>query len=184
MGMDVSEEVAMGAEYLLSHHGGTLILDADALNSLAQYRFDELSALFKNASCEVVLTPHPREFARLLGISCEEVVENALTLSQRYAKEWGVTILLKGAATVITDGTRTLISGSGTAGQAKGGSGDVLSGVIAGLCASALKGFEGAFCAAYLCGLAAELATAEVGEYSLTATDVIAYLGKAFLQLK
>jgi NAD(P)H-hydrate repair Nnr-like enzyme with NAD(P)H-hydrate dehydratase domain len=59
----------------------------------------------------------------------------------------------------------------------------VLSGVIAGLCASALRGFEGAFCAAYLCGLAAELATAEVGEYSLTATDVIAYLGKAFLSL-
>ena len=183
MGMDVSEEVAMGAEYLLSNHGGTLILDADALNSLAQYRFDSLPCLFANAGCEVVLTPHPREFARLLGISCEEVVENALTLSQKYAKEWGVTILLKGAATVITDGARTLISNSGTAGQAKGGSGDVLSGVIAGLCASALQGFEGAFCAAYLCGLSAELATADVGEYSLTATDVIAYLGKAFLKL-
>lgn len=184
MGMDVTEDVAMGAEYLLANHGGTLILDADALNSLAQYRFDELSSLFQGAACEVVLTPHPREFARLIGLTCEEVVENALLLSQRYAKEWGVTILLKGAATVITDGTRTYVTNSGTAGQAKGGSGDVLSGVIAGLCASALQGFEGAFCAAYLCGLAAELGTAELGEYSLTATDVISYLGKAFLQIR
>lgn len=184
MGMDVSEEVAKGAEYLLSHHEGTLILDADALNSLAAYRKDGLSGLLQNASCEVVLTPHPREFARLIDRPCEEVVENALPLAQAYAKAWNVTILLKGAATILTDGKRTLINTSGTAGQAKGGSGDVLSGVIAGLCASALDGFDGAVCAAYLCGKAAELATADVGEYSLTASDVVGYLGKAFLSLR
>ncbi|MBO5334372.1 MAG: NAD(P)H-hydrate dehydratase [Clostridia bacterium] len=184
MGMDVSEDVAMGAEYLLSHHEGILVLDADALNSLAEYRFENLSALFQNATCEVVLTPHPREFARLIGVDCSQVVENALSLSQKYAEEWGCTVLLKGAATIVTDGKRTLITNRGTAGQAKGGSGDVLSGVIAGLCASALGGFEGALAAAYLCGVAAELATADIGEYSLTATDVISYLGKAFLALQ
>lgn len=184
MGMDLSEEVAKGAEYLLSHHEGTLILDADGLNSLAQYRADCLGRIFKEATCEVVLTPHPREFARLIGLPCEEVVENALALAQETAREWGVTVLLKGAATVVSDGKRTLINLSGTAGQAKGGSGDVLSGVLAGLCASALNGFDGAVCAAYLCGKAAELATADVGEYSLTASDVIAYLGKAFLALQ
>ena len=184
MGMDVSEEVAKGAEYLLSHHKGTLILDADALNSLAEYRGTEIGALFQGATCRVVLTPHPREFARLLGASCSEVVENALSYAQTYAKQWGVTVLLKGAATIITDGTRSLISTTGTAGQAKGGSGDVLSGVIAGLCASTLGGFDGAVCAAYLCGKAAELASRDLGEYSLTASDVIAYLGKAFLSLQ
>ena len=184
MGMDIGEGVAQGAEYLLSHHEGTVILDADALNSLAEYRAESLGTLFQNASCEVVLTPHPREFARLIHKPAHEVVENSLTLAQQYAKEWGVTVLLKGAATIVTDGKRTLISKSGTAGQAKGGSGDVLSGVIAGLCASALGGFDGAVAAAYLCGKAAELATADVGEYSLTATDVIAYLGKAFLALR
>ena len=184
MGMDIGEGVAQGAEYLLSHHEGTVILDADALNSLAEYRAESLGTLFQNASCEVVLTPHPREFARLIHKPAHEVVENSLTLAQQYAKEWGVTVLLKGAATIVTDGKRTLISKSGTAGQAKGGSGDVVSGVIAGLCASALGGFDGAVAAAYLCGKAAELATADVGEYSLTATDVIAYLGKAFLALR
>ena len=183
MGMDLSEEVALGAEYLLSHHEGTLILDADALNSLAEYRADGLRALFSAARAEVILTPHPREFARLLGVTAAEVVENALPLAKKYAKEWGVTILLKGAATIVTDGTRTVINERGTAGQAKGGSGDVLSGVLAGLCASAVSSFDGALCAAYLCGVAAELATAEIGEYSLTASDVISYLGKAFLSL-
>ena len=184
MGMGVTEDVAQGAEYLLSHHEGTLILDADALNALAEYRKDSLSTLFTSATCKVVLTPHPREFARLLGVSCAEVVEKGLKLAEEYAKQWQVTILLKGAATVVTDGVRTLISGSGTAGQAKGGSGDVLSGVIAGLCASALDAFDGAVCAAYLCGKAAELATRDIGEYSLTASDVIAYLGRAFLALR
>ena len=184
MGMDVSEDVAMGAEYLLSHHEGTLILDADALNSLAQYRGENLSGLFRSANCKVVLTPHPREFARLLNVPCSEVVEKGLKLAEKYAKKWNVTILLKGAATVVTDGVRTLISRSGTAGQAKGGSGDVLSGVIAGLCASTLDAFDGAVCAAYLCGKAAELATHDVGEYSLTASDVISYLGGAFLALR
>ena len=184
MGMDISEDVALGAEYLLSHHEGALVLDADALNSLAEYRKDTLASLFQNATCEVVLTPHPREFARLIGVPCSEVVEHALTLSQQYAKEWGCTILLKGAATVITDGKRARISCSGTAGQAKAGSGDVLSGVLAGLCASVDGGYETAVAAAYLCGRAAEIATQDVGEYSLTATDVIAYLGKAFLSLQ
>jgi NAD(P)H-hydrate epimerase len=120
----------------------------------------------------------------LIGADADEVVENAFAIAQKYAKEWGVTVLLKGAATILTDGKRTLINTSGTAGQAKGGSGDVLSGVIAGLCASALDGFDGAVCAAYLCGKAAELATADIGEYSLTASDVIGYLGKAFLSLR
>ena len=132
----------------------------------------------------MVLTPHPREFARLIDRPCEEVVENALSLAQEYAKEWNVTVLLKGAATILTDGKRTLINTSGTAGQAKGGSGDVLSGVIAGLCASALDGFDGAVCAAYLCGKAAEIAAADIGEYSLTASDIVGYLGKAFLALR
>ena len=64
--------------------------------------------------------------------------------------------------------------------MAVGGSGDVLSGAIAGLCAASLSAYDGACAAAFLCGRSAELATAEIGEYSLTPTDVIAYLGRAF----
>ncbi|MBQ8374669.1 MAG: NAD(P)H-hydrate dehydratase [Clostridia bacterium] len=183
MGLGVSEEVARGAEYLMENHQGTLVLDADALNSLAEYRAEELETIFQKKGCEVVITPHPREFARLTKREVKEVLENGISLAKEFAARHGVTVLLKGASTIVTDGVRTAISATGTAGQAKGGSGDVLSGVIAGLCASALQGFDGACAGAYLCGRAAELATREIGEYSLAATDVIAYLGRAFLSV-
>ena len=84
----------------------------------------------------------------------------------------------------MTDGERTAVNAAGCAGQAKGGSGDVLSGVIASLCASGLTAFDGARAGAYLVGRAAELAAKEVGEYSLVASDVVAYLGRAFLELR
>ena len=101
-----------------------------------------------------------------------------------FAKTHGVTVLLKNAASVITDGTHTALNTSGTSGQAKGGSGDVLSGVLAGLCAMGLNAFEAAKAGAYIVGKASEQAAAEIGKYSLTATDVIAYLGRAFLSLQ
>lgn len=184
MGMETSEAVALGAEYLLSHHHGTLILDADALNSLAEYSFDRFEEIFANKSCEVVVTPHVKEFARLLKTDVKTVLADGLHLAKEFARRYGVTVLLKGAATVITDGVRTAINVTGTAGQAKGGSGDVLSGAIAGLCASMLSAYDGACAAAFLCGRAAELATAEIGEYSLTPSDVIAYMGRAFLSIR
>lgn len=183
MGMETSEAVAQGAEYLLSHHVGTLILDADALNSLAQYSFNRFAEIFAKKTCEVIITPHAKEFARLLQTDVKTVLTHGLSLASEFALRYGVTVLLKGAATIITDGTRTAINVTGTAGQATGGSGDVLSGAIAGLCAYSLSAFDGACAAAFLCGRAAELVTAEIGEYSLTPTDVIATLGRAFLSI-
>ena len=93
-------------------------------------------------------------------------------------------MLLKGATTVITDGVRVAVNAEGNAGQAKGGSGDVLSGVIAGLCASGLSAFDGAVCGAFLAGRSANLAKREIGEYALTPSDVVAYMGRAFLTLE
>ena len=181
MGMGVSQDVALGAVWLLENYEGKLILDADGLNSLAQYKKEELSALFKNKKCNVLLTPHGKEFSRLLGISVKEVLSGGITLVKALAKQWNVSVLLKNAVSVITDGVKMAINASGCSGQAKGGSGDVLSGVIAGLCASGLSTFEAGVAGAYLLGKAAELAAKEMGEYSLTATDLIAYLGRSFL---
>ena len=181
MGLGVSQDVAKGAEYLLSHYTGRLIIDADGLNSLAEYAGERLENVFANKTCDVLITPHPREFARLLKTDVSDVLQNGVSLAKSFAQEHGVTVLLKGAATVITDGVRVAINAEGNAGQAKGGSGDVLSGVIAGLCASGLSAFDGAVCGAYLAGRSANLAKREMGEYALTPSDVVAYLGKAFL---
>ena len=181
MGMGVSEEVFKGAEYLLERYEGRLILDADGLNSLALFSKDRLFNIFKNKKCDVILTPHVKEFSRLTAWTVEEIVDNGLAYSQQFAKELGVTLLLKNAVSIVTDGERTAINRTGNSGQAKGGTGDTLAGTIAGLCAMGLSAYEGGVLAAYLVGKSAELAAKDMGEYSLTATDLIAYLPKAFL---
>lgn len=184
MGMGVSQEVANGAAYLLGRYTGKLILDADGLNSLAQYKKAELSALFGNKKCDVLLTPHVKEFSRLSGDEVCDIIEKGLLAPCDFSREYGVCVLLKNAASVITDGTRLALNTTGNSGLAKGGSGDVLAGVLAGLCAQGLSAFDGGRVGAYLVGAAADIAASSVGEYALSATDVIGCLGKAFLAVQ
>ncbi len=183
MGMGVSKEVFQGARWLLANFTGKLILDADGLNSLAKYGENTLPSLFANKKCEVVLTPHIKEFSRLSGRSVEEILKGGVAIAKEYASANGVIVLLKNAVSVITDGERVFVNTSGNAGQAKGGSGDVLSGVLAGLTAGGAPLLHATIVGAYLTGKAAEIAVKEVGEYSLLASDVLENLGKAFLSL-
>ena len=183
MGMGVSEAVADGAAWLLRYYQGRLILDADGLNSLSVYKKEGFSALLKNAKCDVLLTPHVKEYSRMVT-ACGWEDNRACAAVQKFAAAHSVTILLKDYYSVITNGESVAVNSAGNSGQAKAGSGDVLSGVIVGLCAQGANGFGGGCAGAFLCGSAAELATEKVGEYSLTATDCIAHLGGAFLALK
>ncbi len=178
MGMGVSEEVYRGLAWLLERYEGKLLIDADGLNSLAQY--GELSLLQKK-KCTVVLTPQAKEFSRLCGLSLTEIFEGGTALAKSFAEGQGCTLLLKGAASIITDGKTLALCNRGNSGQAKGGSGDVLSGVIAALLAQGCDGYTAAALGGYLTGKGAELAADAVGEYALTASDIIAHLGKAFL---
>jgi NAD(P)H-hydrate epimerase len=181
MGMGATKETARGAKYLLRNYTGALILDADALNALAEE--DDVVELFINKTCDVILTPHGKEFFRLTGKDIDWQRNNGVSAPTAFAKESGVNVLLKNAVSVLTDGRKTFVNTTGTSGQAKGGSGDVLSGVIAGLCAQGLTTFDAGVAGAYLVGKAAEIACRTVGEYSLLARDVIGALGSAFLSL-
>ncbi len=184
MGMGCSEEVADGAAYLLCHYTGKLILDADGLNSLSLYKKEAFSTLFGNKKCDVLLTPHVKEFFRLSGKSVEEIINDGLGAPCAFAAKYGVNVLLKNASSILTDGARIALNTTGNSGLAKGGSGDVLAGVLAGLCAQGLSTFDSARLGAYTVGRAAELAAQDNSEYALTATDVVAYLGKALLSLQ
>ncbi len=183
MGTGVSEDVFKGAQYLLKNYTGKLVLDADALNSISKYEKD-VEGLFQNKLCDVLITPHVKEFSRLSGLTVTEILSGGLFAARGFAKQHGVTVLLKNAVTTVTDGNRVALTITGTAGQAKGGSGDVLSGVIAGLCGSGLSVFNGGVVGAYVTGKAAEFALLKESEYSLLATDVISSLGAAFRCLR
>lgn len=183
MGTGISKEVYQCVKGLLQTYTGKLVLDADGLNSLAKYGKEEMRDLFAKKKCEVVLTPHCKEFSRLCAQTVQVIQEKGIYAPTEFAKAFGVTVVLKSSASVITDGVSTFVNATGNSGQAKGGSGDVLAGVIAGLCGSGAPVLNSACLGAYLVGVSAEIGVEEVGEYSLTATDLIKNLGKAFLSI-
>lgn len=140
---------------LLATEGAPLILDADALGVLAGQGKEGLAAL-RSSKRKVVLTPHPGELARLLGLSIDEVQSNRLELARRFAAEHPVTLILKGAATVIAEGEEFYINPTGGPALAKGGSGDVLAGAVASLIAAGLAPSAAARIAVFAHGAAGD----------------------------
>ena len=180
LGMGAGAGEALYARICALLHGyrGTLVLDADALNALARCGADVL----KQKECAVILTPHLKEFSRLTGCTVEELRPRLAETARGFAEEYGVTLLLKGCRSLITDGARTAVNVTGSPAQARGGSGDVLAGFLAGTVGRGVPPFEACCAAAYLCGKAGELAAAEMGEYAPDASDLIAYLPRAMRQ--
>jgi NAD(P)H-hydrate epimerase len=178
-GMGQSAETIRFLSGLLLAAEVPVVIDADALNILA-----ELPRLFKELiqnQKKIILTPHPGEMARLAGKTVAEVQADRLTVAREYAQRRGVTVVLKGARTIIAhaDG-RAAVNTSGNPAMAKGGSGDVLCGLVAGFVAQypdeAARAVEAAVA---LHGLAADLAVQKWGEHSLLATDGLQLLGRA-----
>ena len=179
MGAGAGKELYAKICELLARYTGTLVLDADALTTLGEYGTDVL----KNKSCKVILTPHPKEFSRLTGLPVREILSRAQELARGFAREYGVTLVLKNNRSIITDGERIAVNTTGGPVLAKGGSGDVLSGLLAGTCARGIPPFEAACVASYLLGRAGEIAAEKMGEYAPCASDVIGFLPAATLSL-
>lgn len=154
-----------------------LLLDADGLNCLGK----KPSLLRALSSPAVILTPHPGEMARLAACSVAEVETDRCQTAGHFAREYGVYLLLKGAGTVIAapDG-RIAVNGSGNAGMATGGMGDLLTGVIAALIAQGYEPFAACCLGAYIHGLAGDLVAEEKGQVGLTAGDLLEKLPYAF----
>ena len=144
-----------------------MLMDADALNLLAQA---------PQRREHWVLTPHPGEAARLLGCSTAEVQADRLAAIQAIQSRYGGVVVLKGAGTLIADGSRCRISRAGNPGMAGGGMGDVLSGVIAGLCAQGMSLFDAAAAGVVAHGLAADAVAKRDGERGLLASDLLTEL--------
>ena len=169
-----------------------MLFDADALNALATE-----PDVLANPGGPRILTPHPGEFARLIGRKLEGENlpspfgrgaggEGVLSPRQQAAVELaarcGIVVVLKGHRTLVTDGQRRAINTTGNPGMATGGSGDVLTGLITALVCQRLEPFDAARLGVHLHGLAGDLAAEELGQVSLMASDLVRFLPKAFRQ--
>ncbi|MDP6546413.1 MAG: NAD(P)H-hydrate dehydratase [Phycisphaerae bacterium] len=177
MGVGIAQENIIRA---VLDQSRPVVLDADGLNNLAAIpNWAELR------NCPLVLTPHPGEFARLTGLEIAAVQADRESSAIKAAAQWArenrppLICLLKGAGTVVTDATRGYVNDTGNPGMATGGSGDVLTGLIAAFIGQGLAPFDAACLAARVHGLAGDIASDEIGEVSVTATDLIDYLPAA-----
>jgi len=172
-GLGQSDELIELIQALIPALSCPVVIDADGLNLLA----NDLGVLNQRNNVPVVLTPHPGEMARLTGLTVADIEANRFEIAQKFAREHGVVLLLKGARTVIAapDG-RVNINSTGNDGLASGGSGDVLTGLIGGLLAQGMDGFSAATLGAWLHGRAAELVAALQGTAGMAASDLLTQL--------
>ena len=172
--------VAEFVRSLLDRATVPLVLDADAITVLA----DDPGGLVGREERDVIITPHPGEMARLIGSSIEEVQANRIDVATDFATTHRVYVVLKGHRTLIaTPDGHLFINPTGNAGMATGGTGDVLTGMIAAWLAQLLDAEAACRLAVFLHGAAGDLAEAEEGQVAMTATDVIAHLGDALKRL-
>jgi len=165
---------------LLQNLDKPLVLDADGLNACASN-----PELIKNYPAELVLTPHPGELSRLIGASAKEITADPIEVARGISQAWKKVLVLKGGPTVVAlpDG-RVFINSTGNAGMATGGSGDVLTGIIAGLLAQGLGAEQAALASVYIHGLAGDLACASLGEMGMIAGDILQRVPQAILSIQ
>lgn len=189
-GLGTSAVAAALVDTVLAHTTVPVVLDADALNLIASLHPPLIDACEGSgtqrvtAGVPLILTPHPGELSRLTGISVPALLEDLIGCARDFAKTNGVVLNAKNTRSVITDGHRAYLNPTGTSALAKGGSGDVLSGITAALCAQGCEPLIAAALAAYLHGRAAELVTARMGARSPLASEIADALGEVFLGME
>ncbi len=177
-GLGQSPETAKALLSFLEEYNKPLVLDADALNILAQ-KEEHLHLLAPGS----IITPHPREFERLFGPAKDSMFQ--VEIGRAKAMKYNICIVLKGHHTaVLLPSGECWYNTSGNAGMASGGSGDVLTGILSALLAQGYTPAQAAQLGIYLHGLAGDLAAAVLGQEALIAGDIPEYLGKAFLTLQ
>ena len=167
-------------ERFVKEFDGPLVIDAESLNVIAKNdHFDDLTERLNNT----VLTPHEGEMARMLDIDYRVVRKDRQAAAKQLQKKTGAVVVLKGRNTIVaSSGSMMHVNTSGNAGMATGGSGDVLTGMIAALCCQGMNAHDAALCAVYIHGRAGDLAAGKKGMISMTAMDIIEEIPAAFCE--
>lgn len=168
-GLGVSDCSRYIVEKVFRDFEKTIVLDADGINIVA-----ENVEMLDNTKAKVVVTPHLAEMSRLTSMKTGEIKESKYDIAKHFAKEHNVTVVLKDSRTIVSNGeTKAYINITGNNGMATGGSGDVLSGIIASLCGQGLDIYEAAKLGVYIHGLAGQKAAIIKGKYSMIASDIV-----------
>ncbi len=168
-GMGKNETTKTILDVLIPNADIPLVIDADGINIIAEY-----PEMLKNHKNNIILTPHLGEMARLVKKGIDEIEENLIEEAEKYAKEKNIVCVLKDTRTVVTDGSGSVyLNQSGNNGMATAGSGDVLTGIIAGLLAQGMNNLEAATLGVYVHGLAGDSAATKLGTYSVIADDIV-----------
>ena len=176
-GLSTEGDAPAFARHLVEKTTLPVVIDADALNA-----FEGKTELLNGKGRTMVLTPHPGEMARLVGLTVKEVEADRIGLARRFAMKHQLTLVLKGWRTLVAhpDGT-VAVNTTGNPAMAKGGSGDILTGIVAGMLAQfpadAARAVE---TAVFLHGLAADFAARAMDEHTVLATDTVTHLSDAF----
>ncbi len=178
-GLGVFPETDNLVKALIKCHKGKIIIDADGINIISR-NID----ILKESEAEILLTPHPGEMSRLTGKTVGEINSDRINTASAFAKEYGVTVLLKGVNTVIVSPNRRIvINPTGSTALSRGGSGDLLTGIAASFAAQGLSVFDSAVLAAYIHGLAGEIAEKKYTAYGATIERITDSIPEALSQI-
>ena len=178
-GMGVTPDTAELTKFVIENSKSPVIIDADGINCIAA----DIDILMKK-NTDVVLTPHMGEMARLLGCEIQTVADNRFPVAEKLAEKYGVTVVLKGAGTVVADSRTTAANHTGNAGMSRGGSGDVLAGIIGSVIAQGYTVFDACCAAVYIHGLAGDAAAERLGQEAMLPRDIADSLSDSFRILK
>ena len=180
-GISRNSETATFVRTIVTRGDKSLVVDADALNA-----FEGAADQLNGRGRTVVITPHPGEMARLTGMSIPEVQANRLEVARNFARDHELIVVLKGHRTLVAaPNGEVWVNPTGNPGMATGGTGDILTGMVAGLIAQHPQhALEATALAVYLHGLAGDLASESVGENCMVATDLLRFLPHAFAEIE
>lgn len=183
-GLGTSTEAEQLVKCAVQESPCSVVFDADALNLCAKQDLLSLSPPMNDKTPSRVITPHPGEFARLSGKSIDDVQANRVSSSAEFAKQHSLIVVLKGPQTVVTDGVQVYINDTGNSGMATGGSGDVLTGLLAAVLAQGVPVFDAACVAVWLHGAAGDSAADAFSREAMIASDLPQHFGRAWRKIR
>lgn len=178
-GISTHQETKKLIREILPQLNKPMVIDADAINNLV-----DAEETLKQCSAPLILTPHPGELSRLIGVAPNEINNRRIEIARETARNFNCVLVLKGAPTVIaTPQGKVFVNNTGNSGLGSGGTGDVLTGLIAGLLAQGASPLDASLIGVFLHGKTADIAAQELTEYCLIAGDLLQFLPRAFAEL-